>query len=97
MRPDIEKLSEQLNQEEDSFVLNLWYRYTQHLEIGYSHWRESFMDEVNAKGKSIEEVLDDKMRSKETTKEAELLKQHPTADANLLRLQQKYGLRSREW
>ena len=36
--------------------------------VRYSHWWKSFMDEMNVKDKSVEEVLDDKLRSKETTK-----------------------------
>ncbi len=77
----------------DPHVMNLWYRYIQHLEIGCSHWRDSVIDEMKAEGRTMGEILDRMMNSKNSNVERELLKKHPGVDANQLRLQMKYGSR----
>ena len=98
MRKDVKNLSEHLDEcADDPFIQNLWYRYYQHLDIGCSHWRESFMDEMKSKGMSIEDAFEKIQRSKASSQEAEILARHPGVDANLLRLQQKYGSSREMW
>ncbi len=95
MRPDVKELSQHLDDcHDDPFISNLYFRYYQHLDIGCSHWRESFMDEMKTKGLSLEEAFEKMERSKSASQEAEILARHPGVDANLIRLRQKYGSRS---
>lgn len=92
MRSDVKTLQEHLDEcHDDPFITNLYYRYYQHLDIGCSHWREAFLDELKSKGITLEEAFEKMGRSKSATQEAEILARHPGVDANQLRLQQKYG------
>ncbi len=95
MRPDVKKLDEHLQEcNNDRFVTNLWYRHYQHLDLGYSHWRESYLEEMKSRGMTLDEIYDDLPKSKSSMQEAEFLTQHPGVDANLMRLRQKYGSHS---
>lgn len=88
---ELKTLSEKLEKvKHDPYLTNLYYRYYQGLELGYSHFRDSmYLDRFSCGVESMSE--NPHYRSYTATIEEEILQNHPNCDACQMRLLERFS------